>query len=237
MFINMRAELLYDALTQHDVRMVEAWIKSEKDINAPQNNCLDRVTKEPLSPFQMAAKQLGSFYNPASKTILDLFIQAGCNINQVCNDTSTVLYRALSYDEHHMIDYLIQNGVKVDTQDQNGQTVFHKMGKWIFDDKVEVSWDKLLPLSPDFNIQDNDGNTPLHLVRNIRIANIMLKNGARANVVNIMGKYPDQTIQDSYGEENTYTIGLRRRRITQNNRELKSACSTTIPSPSKKKRI
>lgn len=236
MYINRRAEELLDALKRLDVKEISDWIKSEKDINAPQN-CLDFSTGAPLFPFQMAARCLKNRQPPSASLILDQFIQLGADINKVCEDGSTALSNALEWDSHWLIDYLIKNGVNVNTQDQKGETVFHKFGRRDQTKGLKISLGKLLPLNPDFNIQDKDGNTPLHLACNFRMVVIMRKQGARLDIANNEGQYPDQSLAKSYGGENTVTKALKNSRIAHETRTLKQTCalsSRKITAPKKR---
>lgn len=224
MYIDDSAERLMKALYSKDVSSIENWIRNQKNINA-QLNCVSLATRMHLSAFQMAIIELGIYpQTSASTVILDLLIQGGAKISGVYEDGFSALFHAVTRNRHWVIDYLISKRVEVNIQNPQGKTIFHLIGNREMNNKVKSSWEKLLTLTPDFNIQDNDGNTPLHLVKNIRVAGIMRKNGARLDIQNHRGQYPDEVMAEAYGGKNTFTNRLRASRVAQEARALKKLC-------------
>lgn len=229
MYIDNSANVLLDAIKIQDVNMIKHWISIQRNVNATLN-CVEFIGGCHLSAFQITAIELGCHKKTNILTaILDVFIQAGANIDAVDDDGESVLFHALNGNHHWVIDYLITKEVNVNVQNQHGRTVFHLMSDWSLTKAVKTSLGKLLSLKPKLNLQDVDGNTPLHLARNNVMATFLLKNGASLNIRNDDGKYPDESIAIALGGETSFTNGLRNRRIAQEMNTLQKVCPPTSP--------
>jgi len=237
MYIDDSAERLKAALSCKDVTLITRWIKSQKNINA-QLNCVSYLTGKNLSAFQMAIISLGKYPQTTDSTmILDMLINSGAKLSEVYDDGYSPMFHAVTRHNFWVIDYLISKGVDINFQNPQGKTVFHLMRGWEMNGGVKKSWDKLINLRPDFNLQDTDGNTPLHLITNIRMVGIMLKSGARLDIQNHKGQYPDEAMAESYGGENAFTKRLRNRRIAQEARALKKLCAQSSPKALSRQRL
>lgn len=226
------------AIISGDVKQVQQWLNAQKDINAQLNCKASQIISMKLSAFQIAIIALGSHPQlPYSTMVLDLFINSGAKISEVYDDGRSALHHAIFRQKLWVIDYLISKGVDVNVQNNRGRTVFHSMQGREMTRGMKFCWDRLIRLNPDFNLQDTDGNTPLHLITNIRMVGIMLKNGARLDIQNHKGQYPDEAMAESYGGENTFTKRLRDRRIAQEARALKKLCAQSSPKALSRQRL
>ncbi|CAB0028004.1 unnamed protein product [Trichogramma brassicae] len=109
---------------------------------------------------------------------------------------NTPLLRVLLHNQRNMFELLLQKGADPNVTNKEGSTALHIISKRFWLDDLaemvfELSHKNHQPLQID--IQDKDGNTPLHLALMFdkkRVADLLLKKGANPNLVNAEGRTP-----------------------------------------------
>jgi len=117
------------------------------------------------------------------------------------NDYSNLLFDAINENELDVLIFLVKNKAVTDLsyKDTNGQTVLHHVVDKF--NKNPAKYKEILRCiltRPDIkkiiNIQDKDGNTPLHIAvikENDKLADILIRKGADTSIKNKAGSYID----------------------------------------------
>lgn len=147
------------------------------------------------------------------KPILDCLIENGANVNSEEKCGWPALWSALFLNSQHIVDYLIQAGADVNMVDKKGLAVFHKISTWHFSQETKNVAGLLIKHNADIHVRDKHGNTPLHYAAYANTAKFLLKNGARLDMTNDQGRYPDETMLQLLGRETVFVRDLRKRRL------------------------
>ncbi len=93
-------------------------------------------------------------------------LEAGADIDARDDNGRTPLYYAAAYHSWEILNiYIDKFGYEVNAQYENGETLLHIAAKGEFLDGYDFcSIEELIDLGADVNKQDNDGNTPLHII-------------------------------------------------------------------------
>jgi ankyrin repeat protein len=107
---------------------------------------------------------LSSIENPYRREAFDFLVEKGANINVTYPWGGNLLIQAVDVENISVLGALIELGLDVNHQIENGQTALHRITDSIYDIPDEsVTMIKLLALAgADLNKADNEGNTPLH---------------------------------------------------------------------------
>lgn len=119
-----------------------------------------------------------------SVDIAKILINAGIDLNIRNNKRDSVLEYAINYDNPELAKLLIESGADIKS---NSSLVFECFNV----NRINcVSIFQLLVDNSDINIQDKNGNTPLHYasMHTIDIVSILIKNGANVNIKNKLGE-------------------------------------------------
>lgn len=111
-----------------------------------------------------------------SDKVVEALIEKGVDISDINVLGQTALCGA---DKADVAKALIKAGIKVDRRDNNGQTA-------LFGANAEVT-KVLVENGADLNIKDRDGNTPIMHINGRETFDILVKNGARVDVINEEG--------------------------------------------------
>jgi hypothetical protein len=124
-----------------------------------------------------------------------------------------------------LIDYLLSQGADVNARDSNvyKRSAFFRL--LIRLDATEEMVDRFKRMGGNWNIPDELGNTPLHLVQNPQIARILLNWGVNPDAKNIFSKTPLDTATN---DGRTDIIAVLRDH--EANMELKSHYGVSTPS-------
>ncbi|WP_371218875.1 ankyrin repeat domain-containing protein [Orientia tsutsugamushi] len=92
---------------------------------------------------------------------LKLLLDNGANVNLMDNDGRTTLHHASACGRIDIVEFLLNNNADINITGKN--TVVHSAAKNGYKDMVQF-WLDRYPNMINLNLQDNDGNTALHLV-------------------------------------------------------------------------
>lgn len=185
---NVHSTPLIAAINKRNINMVKLLIEYGADVNM--------FTKESQSPLMVAVTN-------ADLNIFKLLIEKGADVNIANNYGKTCMYYMQSNENHWIIwramVEVVKNKIDINHQDINGNTILH------------INPERYLlykELDPNLNIQNLQGDTPLHiLVSNKDIIDkdiiaAYLENGANKNIKNNNKK----TIYDIAKENNNEEI-------------------------------
>lgn len=123
--------------------------------------------------------------------MLQLLIDKGADVNKKCNDGQSLLSKSFMKRNKKIIQILLENGAKVDTNSNELADMMLWTTKTNGDRETQLSIvNHLLKYKNAINIKDNNGNTPLdYAIKNtdFDIANAFVKKGASLNELN--GQY------------------------------------------------
>lgn len=92
--------------------------------------------------------------------IIQHLIQKGADVRATDHEGKTMLHAATQSEKVEIIYYfLTQHNFEIDQGDVNGSSALH----WASNMHLEVSLTYLIAWGSDINLEDKDGNTPLHL--------------------------------------------------------------------------
>ena len=106
----------------------------------------------------------------------------------------TPLFKAVFTNDLKLVNFLIENGAKVNVRDVNGKTLLHMVGWWSGVKMMKL----LIENGADVNAQDKKGTTLLkHLLINFRFGfleeiKLLIENGADVNAQDKEGNAPLQ---------------------------------------------
>lgn len=185
---NVHSTPLIAAINKRNINMVKLLIEYGADVNM--------FTKKSQSPLMVAVTN-------ADLNIFKLLIEKGADVNIANNYGKTCMYYMQSNENHWIIwramVEAVKNKIDINHQDINGNTILH------------INPERYLlykELNPNLNIQNLQGDTPLHILvsnKDIVDKNIIaayLENGANKNIKNNNKK----TIYDIAKENNNEEI-------------------------------
>ncbi|XP_013380620.1 serine/threonine-protein phosphatase 6 regulatory ankyrin repeat subunit C [Lingula anatina] len=112
--------------------------------------------------------------------VVDLFIDAGINLNGYDKGHNTALSLAAKRGHIHIVQRLVQAGCDVNAVNNGGNTVLHLMASTGDDDITEL----LLKAGADANIFNSQNHTPIYLAlthRNLAVLNKLIAGGANVH--------------------------------------------------------
>ncbi|WP_371254120.1 ankyrin repeat domain-containing protein [Orientia tsutsugamushi] len=115
---------------------------------------------------------------------LKLLLDNGANVNLMDNDGRTTLHHASACGRIDIVEFLLNNNADINITGKN--TVVHSAAKNGYKDMVQF-WLDRYPNMINLNLQDNDGNTALHLVAKHRFT--ILPHDV--HTPNLIGAYDD----------------------------------------------
>ncbi|MDN5247985.1 MAG: ankyrin repeat domain-containing protein [Wolbachia endosymbiont of Tyrophagus putrescentiae] len=137
---------------------------------------------------QMTSLHLASRYGHID--VVRTLINNGANIEARSGNQYTPLHLAVTGSHLPIVDLLIENGANVNAVDINGKTILHLA---IIKGHAQM-WKSVLGVPGiEINIQDKDGNSPLHLAARERRENLiraLVKEGANVSLKDNMGSAP-----------------------------------------------
>ena len=89
-------------------------------------------------------------------------------------------------------EFLDQGGMDVNAKDENGYTCMHAAASYGHAPLIAF----LVSRGGNVNIQDPDGDTPLHVCEEAEVAQVLVSHGANAEAVNEEGKKPYEVAQE-----------------------------------------
>jgi ankyrin repeat protein len=130
---------------------------------------------------------------PGEKALKAL-IEAGADVKAKDHQGNTAIHHCLFYGRADIAVSLVEAGANINAQNMYGKTALHQM-KRHFTQAAQVK--TLLMLGADPNIQDHEGNTPLHIImlkeddhECVPIMDELIKFNAKVNVKNGKGETP-----------------------------------------------
>lgn len=131
----------------HDINMLTLLLNSDADANLPDGNGI-----APVHCIINAECDIDK---------LKLLLDNGANVNLMDNDGCTTLHHASACGRIDIVEFLLNNNADINITGKN--TVVHSAAKNGYKDMVQF-WLDRYPNMINLNLQDNDGNTALHLV-------------------------------------------------------------------------
>jgi ankyrin repeat protein len=131
-------------------------------------------------------EQLCNACSQGTLTHVARLIEAGVDLNARKHSGDSALQLAVLGNHLPVVSYLVQHGARVDSTEA-GSSPLHDACRW---GRLEIATLFLDTGKVDLNLQDNQGDTPLHCaVKNRReaIINLLLKKGAATHLVNDHG--------------------------------------------------
>jgi len=182
MDINMRNQhgdtLLHLACANKRIGLVELLIERGADIDC-QNN-------QGYFPLHLC-------FVAKDQTILTYLLDHGANIECKTALGETPLYLACRRGFLKVAEVLIAKGADTMSRNLEGNTILHGACSCISYDNDVMNLIKLLLKKMPIEIENANGDTPLHLaslVMNVNIVTFLLENGANPNKQNIVGNTP-----------------------------------------------
>ena len=132
--------------------------------------------------------------NNKDKTIRKRLLEYGANLNSMDGSEQSVLHVAVSYGNYEMTEWLLNNGVYVDPQNQNKNTPLHVAANGNID-----LCTLLLTQGADPNCINKDGETPLSLAEkltHVDVVELLLTYGGDAARIDFSRRKKIET--DSY---------------------------------------
>lgn len=111
-----------------------------------------------------------------------ILIDAGANVNIMCNGKWTPLHQASYTGNLEMVKFLLNSGADVNAKDDEDLTPLHYASQFVGDPEVLQA---ILMYSPHINSQSKNGWTPLHTAaynNNAITSYFLLKAGANPNL-------------------------------------------------------
>ncbi|MBX9703032.1 MAG: ankyrin repeat domain-containing protein, partial [Silvanigrellaceae bacterium] len=123
-----------------------------------------------------------------SLPIVQLLITKGANVNNIDKSSMAPIHRAIAKQSSlEIINCLIKHKADLTLRDEKGQSALHLA---VVRDNLEAV-KALVEAQPEMlHSTDNLGNTPLHYVKNAKIAEYLISQKANLESVNIMGNTP-----------------------------------------------
>lgn len=123
----------------------------------------------------------------ARRTIAELLLKAGAEVNAADAEGMTPLLVALARQREELLDLLTAAGADVTLKDQRGRAALHYAAQG----NLPAMIDRLAEMKVDVNAADDTGNTALHMaamrMRPVVIESL-LSRGANVNAVNPQGE-------------------------------------------------
>jgi len=134
-------------------------------------------------------------FETAKKTLTEF----GINVSD--GDGRTALINSVIENKIEFIDWLLDNGADINAQDRGGYSALHFVGQ----ERLTEIGTHLLNRSPNLELRDNYGNTPLWTAvmnsrQSLSVVKLFLDKGANTDNVNNAGRTPGQMIKTIYGD-------------------------------------
>ncbi|XP_018577961.1 uncharacterized protein LOC108916237 [Anoplophora glabripennis] len=188
-FVHLLAQEGYTVILQFILKCVDFKIIRDKEIDIP--DVLGRISLKKKNVFQYLAGKIGINRQNKNENLL-VFIQTivqegGINIRDLFGRTP--LHYAANRGHFETIDFLAEQGARIDSADKNGQIPLHFAALNGHLDAVKL----LHGLGQDVNTGDGNGLTALHLAaRNghLKTVKFLLEQGADFNAGDFHGRTP-----------------------------------------------
>ncbi|KAG9493252.1 ankyrin repeat domain-containing protein 6 isoform X3 [Eleutherodactylus coqui] len=131
------------------------------------------------TPLHLAA-------NKGHLNVVQILLQAGCDLNVQDDSQQTALHRAAVVGHSDILAVLIQDGCALDRQDKDGNTAVHEAAWHGFSQSVKL----LVKAGANVLAKNKAGNTPLHLAcqnGHSQSCRFLLLAGSRADLKNHTG--------------------------------------------------
>ncbi|KJV51195.1 ankyrin repeat family protein [Orientia tsutsugamushi str. Gilliam] len=139
---------LHYALSRYDANMVMLLLNNGADPNVPSyEDC--------ITPLHCVVT-----YNYYNTDRIELLVSRGGNIHAQKNNGRTVLHDAAEYGQRDIVEYLLARNANALLRDNSGKISAHFAAQYGYKDIVKLFLDKDYNI---INLQDNDGQTVLHL--------------------------------------------------------------------------
>ena len=143
--------------------------------------------------------------------VVQTFIDAGANINEMANSQGTVLHEAARLHLPEMIKYLADRGANVHGKNFFGNTALHEtLRDSVNNENTRNCVIELIKAGSDLNEQNEEGDTPLHLAVDIEspsIVNLFLEQGVRTDLKNKYNWNPFEAAVINGYHHNAVAIG------------------------------
>ncbi|KAH7413919.1 ankyrin repeat-containing domain protein [Phaeosphaeria sp. MPI-PUGE-AT-0046c] len=127
--------------------------------------------------------------------IILLLLSYGANVHGPCNTCPSALCCALLYNKRYIAQLLLEEYAGIEDLhcvDEDGSGLLHYLA-YLIDDNAGPLMDQLLEFASDLNVQNVDGDTPLHAAAirsNLMLARKLVGRKAIAGVLNRKGHTP-----------------------------------------------
>ena len=146
-----------------------------------------RFSTDGLTAFHMAA-------NAGNIKTMTMCLKKGMSPNDFSKkDKISVLHEAAAGDDLYAFQFLIENGGRLDLEDNAGWNIFHHAAKGNAPNIIEFLVEQDMVTLINKNAKDPDGRTPLHVAlafHNIESARSLLEAGASPNIKDSDGWMP-----------------------------------------------
>lgn len=121
---------------------------------------------------------------PGAKELLLRLIERKADLNAQNRQGKTALMYGAKRPNIESTLALLEAGAKIDIADNNKNTALHIAARNGFKRILEV----LISYKADVNVQNNDGETPIMLAKNVELARILVESGALLTPKNKRGQ-------------------------------------------------
>lgn len=192
--------MLIKGVKQNNIKKIEQYINSGADKDTAFRTAIENGNEEIIELFIKNDISISTAIEFADKELLDLFIKNGYNINDY-----SILNTAILYGEVEMIEYLINLGADINTENPPIITLLSHPDRFNNDlNEATYVFDLLIKSGADVNIQSGDWmETPLMVLASevthsssldpildewyVNIAKKLLRLGAKVNIVDSHG--------------------------------------------------
>lgn len=195
-----KTNMLIKGVKQNNIKKIEQYINSGANKDKAFRTAIENGNEEIIELFIKNDISISIAIEFADKELLDLFIKNGYNINDY-----SILNTAILYGEVEMIEYLINLGADINTENPPIITLLRNPDRFNNDlNEATYVFDLLIKSGADVNIQSADRmQTPLMVLASeitlsssldpildewyVNIAKKLLRLGAKVNIVDSYG--------------------------------------------------
>ena len=200
---------LHLAIQSNRFRLAKFLLENGADPNVENNKGMTPLQMLSQCDMNLDVKDKGIILN-----LLLLLLEHGADVNKRDWANNAPLHLAIQGYRFMIAETLLERGAGASVENNKGETPLHILSQSdIKDEGIILNFALLLLTNhgAEVNKQDKDKDTPLHLAirRNrSRLAGILLKHGANANVVNNEGMTPLQILSKCYFKDEGIILNL-----------------------------